>query len=372
MSWIEAEAALDDALQGAVKRKGNNTKHLRSKAGRVAKGVPEVMVKIKSFGKGALSVKRHLQYISRNGEVELETDRGEILKGREEVNDFFKSWKEEMNNGGVYTNRRDTMHMILSMPEDTPPEGVRLAAREFAKKTFAGNHEYVFALHTDEPHPHVHITVKMLGFDGKRLHIDRDKPQEYRETFADALRDEGIEAEATPRSARGVQRKPENSVIRHITAGDARREPRESFVRSAKIIEGRDDLIAESRALAADPKPQPEPHVKGAQVSHAVARWSHAIEVLEASPADEDRQLAKSLQSFVDGKLVERKPTEREEIRAALLAGPGVVPSRAQAVESIRPSEAKQSRQAPIAPAPPASDGQATPGGRRDPSEPER
>jgi hypothetical protein len=44
------------------------------------------------------------------------------------------------------------MHMILSMPEGTPQEAVRRGARAFLAETFGANHQYVFALHTDEPH----------------------------------------------------------------------------------------------------------------------------------------------------------------------------------------------------------------------------
>lgn len=336
MSLIEAEAALDDALSGAVKRKGNNTRNLRSKASRVSRGVPEVMVKIKSFGKGALAVKRHLQYISRNGDVELETDRGEILQGREEVNDFFKSWKEEINDGGEYKNRRDTMHMILSMPEHTPPEAVRLAAREFAKRTFAANHEYVFALHTDEPHPHVHITVKMLGFDGKRLHIDRDKPQQYRETFADALRDEGVEAEATPRLARGAVRKEYSSVVKHMTTGSENRPPRESDAKTGKIHEARDELLAELRG---DARPNPwEERVRGAH-ERARQAWARAASALQSATSEEDRSLADRIAQFVDQALPskDRPPiTERSALKAKLVQGALDLAGQAASTDATR------------------------------------
>ena len=79
MALIEAE--LGSALHPPVKRKANNTRKLRSTARRVASNSTEVMVKITGFGKGAGHVKAHLDYISRNGKVELENDRGEVLSG---------------------------------------------------------------------------------------------------------------------------------------------------------------------------------------------------------------------------------------------------------------------------------------------------
>ncbi|MDR2031378.1 MAG: relaxase/mobilization nuclease domain-containing protein [Azoarcus sp.] len=241
MPLIEPE--LGDALHPAVKRKANRTGKLRATARRVVTYSTEVMVKITGFGKGAGHVKAHLEYISRNGKVELENDRGEIFSGKEEVKAFFQDWEKDFGDGRRRRNQRDTMHLVLSMPATTDPESVRCASREFARVTFGKNHEYVFALHTDEPHPHCHVTVKCLGFDGTRLNPRKADLQAWREGFADKLRDQGIvEAEATPRRARGVIKKAENSVIRHIERGDRSHPPRVSKVRASKVKEAAGEL----------------------------------------------------------------------------------------------------------------------------------
>lgn len=253
MALIEAE--LGSALHPAVKRKANNTRKLRSTAGRVASNSTEVMVKITGFGKGAGHVKAHLDYISRNGKVELENDRGEVLNGKEEVKAFFKDWEKDFGDSKRHKNQRDTIHMVLSMPETTDPESVRKAVREFAKATYGKNHEYVFALHTDEPHPHCHVTVKCLGFDGTRLNPRKADLQAWREGFADKLRDQGVDADASPRRARGVIRKPEPNVIRHIERGDRSHEPRVSKVRAAKVREAAQELTAEAKGQPVTEKP---------------------------------------------------------------------------------------------------------------------
>ena len=46
--------------------------------------------------------------------------------------------------------------------------------------------------------PHVHLTIKNLGFDGKRLHVKKGLPQIWREHFACELERLGVAAEATP------------------------------------------------------------------------------------------------------------------------------------------------------------------------------
>ena len=97
--------------------------------------------------------------------------------------------------------RRDapvSLSIILSMPAGTDPGRVHDAARSFASTLFADRHPYVFALHTDEPHPHVHLTVRAMGRDGERLNPRKADLQLWRETFAAALRDRGVEAEADP------------------------------------------------------------------------------------------------------------------------------------------------------------------------------
>lgn len=283
MAAIEAENALEGALNGGkVRRKGNNTRKLRAQAARVAKGSPEVMVKITGFGKGAQHVKAHLDYISRNGKLELETDRGDILEGKAEVKELFKQWAEDFSDSPRHKNQRDTMHMVLSMPEGTPQEAVRSAARAFIKNTFGSNHEYVFALHTDEPHPHVHVTVKMLGFDGTRLNPRKADLQAWREGFAQEMRDQGVDAEATPRPVRGVVRKAENTIVRHIERGDERRPPRVPRVKASRIKEAAEELSAEAKGQPTPERPW-EARIKERQQATRSA-WLEAAEALAKTP----------------------------------------------------------------------------------------
>src|SRR5262245_39161224 len=92
---IEAELALANALGGGrVRRKSNKTRDLKARAAGVARGSPEVMVKITSFGSTVKQVstsglRSHLTYISRHGEVDLENERQEILRGRADVKDLL-------------------------------------------------------------------------------------------------------------------------------------------------------------------------------------------------------------------------------------------------------------------------------------------
>jgi type IV secretory pathway VirD2 relaxase len=277
MSLIEDE--FGTALHAPVKRKANRTGHLRSQASRVSGGASEVMVKVTSFGKGGKHVQAQLDYISRKGDVELENDRGETFSGKDAVRGLFKEWAEEFGDTKRHANQRDTMHLVLSMPEGTEPEAVQAAARQFTRKTFGHNHEYVFALHTDERHPHCHVTVKCLGFDGKRLNPRKADLQAWREGFAEAMWSQGYEAEATPRRSRGVVRKAENSVVRHIERGDKTHAPRTSRVRAARVKEAAEALIAEARGESV-PAPPWEAHIEARQRAVRGA-WLAAARALE-------------------------------------------------------------------------------------------
>lgn len=224
MSIIHDE--FSKALNESVKRKHNNTKKLKHKAGRVTKDAPEVMVKVASFGKGASEMRAHLMYIAREENlpkeaekhVEIENERGEIYKGKDQIEELAAQWGSDFDDAKRKKNQRDSMHVVLSMPPGTEPLDVRSAARAFAKETFGKNHQYVFALHEDSAggNPHVHLVVKMRGHDGKQLHVAKGDPQVWREAFAQKLRHIGVEAEATPRKTRGILGRSVSSAIHHL------------------------------------------------------------------------------------------------------------------------------------------------------------
>ena len=239
---MKIEIALHDALTAPVKRKRNNTGHLSvarlsAQARRVAAQVPEVMVKVSGFGRGGAHVRAHLNYISRHGKLDLENARGEALTGREAIRQLADDWGRELTDKPRRRNQRDTLHLVLSMPAGTRPELVRTGSRAFTNATFGRNHDFIFALHTDTPHPHCHVTVRCEGFDGRWLHYNRADLQAWREGFAWQMRQLGVAAEATPRVVRGVVKKADKAVIRHISVGDATHRPRVARVRALAALE---------------------------------------------------------------------------------------------------------------------------------------
>jgi len=94
---------------------------------------------------------------------------------------------------------------MLSMPRGTDPLAVQRAARAFAQAELAG-HKYVMVLHDHQANPHVHISVRAEARDGKRLNPRKADLHRWRETFAQRLREQGVDAEATRQFARGKNR----------------------------------------------------------------------------------------------------------------------------------------------------------------------
>jgi len=183
---------------------------------RVARRVPEVMVKITGRTRDGAHLRAHLTYISRNGALALEGPDGERLD-RTGVRDLADDWATEL--AMEPRRRRDapvSLSVVLSMPARTDAGRLHDAARAFAGEMFGERFPYVFALHDEGRHPHVHLTVRMLGRDGERLNPRKADLQLWRERFAHALRDRSIEAEATPRRARGVTRKAERTPVRKL------------------------------------------------------------------------------------------------------------------------------------------------------------
>jgi len=76
------------------------------------------------------------------------------------------------------------------------------AVRALAHAELSDNHDYVLALHTDTPRPHVHLTVQAEALDCTRFNPRPGQLNRFRELFARELRARGVAAEATPRRAR--------------------------------------------------------------------------------------------------------------------------------------------------------------------------
>ncbi len=145
---------------------------------RTVRRTPEVMVKVLSRGGQDLKgIGRHLGYLNRGGEVDIETDDGQRLSGEGVEKELLEDWdldleehrrKADLESRSTRPPPKLVHKLMFSMPAGTPPDKVLAAVKNFAREEFGLKHRYAMVLHTDEPHPHVHMVVKAMSEQGVR------------------------------------------------------------------------------------------------------------------------------------------------------------------------------------------------------------
>jgi len=211
---------------------------------------PEVMVKVLTRGGQDLgAVRRHLEYLDRKGELEIETDDGQKLAGKGVERDLLEDWDldiEEDRRRTTLDPRPDRrppklVHKVLfSMPPGTPPKKVLEAVKNFAREEFGLKHRYAMVLHTDEPHPHVHVVVKAVSERGERLNIRKATLRAWRMEFARYLRAQGVPANATERAVRGQNRSAKlDGIYRAAQRGESWRVRVRATEAGHELIRGR-------------------------------------------------------------------------------------------------------------------------------------
>ena len=244
---------------------------IRSRIEATVRRAPQVMVKVTGGGRGMAAIRAHFRYISKNGRLGIEDDRGVVERAKEAVKDIERQWQF----GGAYIGeegrRREAFNVMLSMPRGTDPLVVQKAAREFAKIEFE-DHRYVMVLHDHQANPHVHLSVKAESKHGVRLNPRKADLHRWRETFAERLREWGVDAEATRQASRGEHR-------------------------------NRDELwqikAREQGRLGKDrpPKKSGESHRRSRQ--EALDAWRQIFVALADSKNKDDQTLAKRIADFV-------------------------------------------------------------------------
>lgn len=297
--------------------------------------VPEVMVKISGGGKNLRQIKAHMDYISRNGAVELEDESGLIYSGKEDVRAVRDSWGDgRIGVPREGEKRREAFNIVLSMPPGTDRAAVKDAAREFASELF-NNHQYIFAAHDDEKHPHIHLAVKAVDLDGVRMNPRKADLQHWRETFAEKLRGQGIEANATPRQLRGVVKKAEKQSVKHIN----RRHREGKGGELARVTQSQQKAVA--REVKAGQK-----HINPAQDNISAGRKQvqqgyGAVARALAAGTGEDKQLALEVVQFVQ----QMPPVETRHAEQVEAVKRGMAREQSRAIQKDQGREGQQKDQ---------------------------
>jgi hypothetical protein len=211
---------------------------------RTVNRTPEVMLKVTSGGGAASArgIKAHFRYLGRDGDLDIETDNGQRLRQSDAGQILFYDWDLDL---------------------------------EEARRS---------VLHTDEPHPHVHMVVKAMSEQGIRLNIRKATLEGWRIELARHLRERGIQANASARAIRGHSRTTKKDGI-YRAAGRG-----ESTHMQRRVGEVGRDLAGASQI-----KPDMA-EAKLADTQRTVKRaWSIAAQQLERQG---ERQLATQVVQF--------------------------------------------------------------------------
>ncbi|MEO8056690.1 MAG: conjugal transfer protein TraS [Burkholderiales bacterium] len=237
----------------------------------VSRRAPQVMVKVTGGGRGMAAIAAHFRYISKNGRLQMEDERGVVSTGKDVMLDLLDEWRH----GGSFIDevspRREAFNLMLSMPQGTDPAILQKAAREFIRAELK-DHLCVMVLHEHQANPHVHIAVRAESRFGTRLNPRKADLHRWRETFAEKLRGWGVEAEATRQATRGANR--QSDPLWRIKAREAAR-------------------------LRHDGNPGNSGGRHSASRAGALEAWAHIARALGESDRPEDRRLAGDIARFV-------------------------------------------------------------------------
>jgi hypothetical protein len=281
---------------------------------RTVQRAPEAVVKVLPRDSNDLkAVSKHFDYIGRNGELELETDDGEHLSGRiGKV--VLDDWDLDIDDVRRHTTLAATkgrktpklVHKLMfSMPPGTPPNTVLGAVRNFAREEFWGQHRYALTLHTDEPHPHVHLVLKAVSEQGVRLNIKKATLRHWRSEFARNLRLLGVEANATERAVRGETRKArKDGIYRASLRGDSTYVRAQAEAVAAELLKGNTQAESGKRTLV--------------ETRRWVENGWHSVASLLAK--DGNHNLASDVRRFMDQMSAAKTEHERiaDELRQRL------------------------------------------------------
>jgi len=237
----------------------------------VVRRAPQVMVKVTGGGRGMKAIAAHFRYISKNGRLDIEDERGQVSRGKGAMKELVDEWRfggSFIENDG---SRREAFNIMLSMPRGTDPLAVQRAAREFAQQELA-NHKYVMVLHDHQANPHVHISVRAESKVGSRLNPRKADLQRWREVFAEKLQALGIDAAATRQATRGLGR---------------------NYDPIWRMKARKDDRLRVSAAMGTTSKRW------RAQRATALEAWTSLARALGESHQEGDRALSRAIVAFV-------------------------------------------------------------------------
>jgi hypothetical protein len=259
----EVEPPRGRARSGAGQARGLASRPPPSSVAKARTAVPyaspqAAVVKVVSAPSGAARARALLAYLGTReseqkdaatgkpgrADILMLTERGEAVASAADREAMLQSWLPSF---GALRRSRDVFHVVFSARAGTEPDRFLAAVEATLDREFA-SHRWVIALHDDRRHVHVHAVILARGDDGRKLDPRIGDLYRYRESLAEAAREQGIAMTATRR---------ERQAARPYSLAQARLTERgEATVQVAARVESK---RTESRQAEQKPEPQPKP-----------------------------------------------------------------------------------------------------------------
>ncbi|OLP54646.1 hypothetical protein BJF92_08815 [Rhizobium rhizosphaerae] len=204
----------------------DNRKSLRDLETRLKRAFgAEARVDVHGFSHGVEGVARGLGQLQKDGRhpiIAVRMDKAGAFVAQHEVGgersiaDEARDWKQDLRS----QQRRDVAHIVLSAKPGTAKEAFVGAARAMLASEFSG-HRFLFTLHEDRNHLHVHAVVKMVSETGKRLHPKIEDLRRWRAVLAHEARERNIPMDAVSRFERANPPGFKMKDIRRVERGEA-------------------------------------------------------------------------------------------------------------------------------------------------------
>ncbi|OLP62709.1 hypothetical protein BJF93_00975 [Xaviernesmea oryzae] len=213
--------------EGRAGRIFDNRKSLRELDDRLKRTLGTgVVIQLHAFDHGVEGVARSLRQLNRTSQsivtvIGLDkagafgADR-RLPSENDAVLEEAKAWKRDLRS----QERRDVAHIVLSAKPGTPKDAFVGAARAMLAREFA-DHRYLFALHEDRKHLHIHAVVKMRAESGQRLHPKIEDLRRWRVVLAAEARERNIPMDAVSRFERANPPGFKMKDIRRLERGEA-------------------------------------------------------------------------------------------------------------------------------------------------------
>ncbi len=160
----------------------------------------EAVIKINKKIKCLIDFKKNIKYITRDYQLPLYDDEGNIYEGKEEIKYYIELYNIDCVIPGYLHSRRkernEVFNFIFSMKGKIDYSIMLEAVIKTIKEKYPNN-PACFSLPNDTEHTYIYCNFKIQDININRIDFKFKDRYELREIFAKNLNDLGIEAYAT-------------------------------------------------------------------------------------------------------------------------------------------------------------------------------